>query len=117
MKLIRYLTGVGNGTAVVPSGQILTISMVPGTNGSWVQINNGKPIWVPSSATFSLEALDIGLEPGETLECDQYPGDQSITIVFGQEVEGLNPRDTEGDEPLTWLVVYNGSSRPKPGRC
>lgn len=107
MKKLRFLTGRGDGRATVPNGQLLSVSMVPGTTtGSYLQINESAPIWVPVGTTIDLTADELGLCCGED-ECNRYPGDVQIVIVFGTIVQ-ISPRALTGDEPLSWLVVYNG---------
>lgn len=115
MKRIRFLTGVGDGRAVISRGQLLTVSMVPGdgpVGGSYVQINNSSPIFVPAGSTLSLEAADLGNCCGADI-CDMYPGEQQIEIVFGRLIQPPTPPAGDppavlGDAPKSWLVVYNG---------
>jgi len=110
MKRLRFLSGEGNGSAIIPDGsQALDISMVPGTNGSWVQIAESKPIWVPPESTFEIGALELGAWVcGPVSVCDMWPGEVQVAIVFGQDVDGLQARDILGDEPLSWFVIYTG---------
>ncbi len=113
MKRLRFLSGEGNGVAIIPDGsQALDISMVPGTAGSWVQIAESKPIWVPGSATFELGTKELGQEDCVRDKCDMWPGDIQVSIVFGQDVDGLSPEQlaahNTGSEPLSWFVIYTG---------
>src|SRR5262245_6543363 len=112
MKRLRFLSGTGNFQQTIPEGQILSISMVPGSDaGSWIQINESGPIFVPPGIVYLARAADLGLEPGES-KCDRYPGDEGITIVFGQGVDGppIDPLTGDPillDAPISWEVIYN----------
>lgn len=117
MRRMRFLSGEGNGAATVPSGEVTCITMVPGTGGSWLQINESKAIWVPGDVTLTLSGDELaaccGVDlVGCTSNDPRYPGDGQIQIVFGQEVQrppDANPdAPTTGDAPKSWLVVYNG---------
>ena len=107
MKRMSFQTGEGNGQATVTGGQLLDISMIPGEEGSWIQIHTWKPIWVPAGSAFELGAHELGLCCGAD-KCDQFPGDVQIVIVFGQEVSPLDERQPIGSEPLSWFVVHTG---------
>jgi len=119
MKLLRFLsgeriTGTGNGVAIIPGGQVLDISMVPGANGSWVQIDESRPIWVPGGSAFEVGAAELGNCCGAE-RCDQWPGEVQVRIVFGQGVSPLPlgvggevPIPIEGDVPESWFVIYRG---------
>lgn len=112
MKRLRFLSGVGNGSAIVPNGQILAVTMVPGEDlGSYVRINQSGPIFVPPGVTLDLQAEDLGNCCGDG-ECDRWPGEVQIEIVFGQHADPRWPWDPEtippSDAPASWLVVYNG---------
>lgn len=110
MKRLRFLSGVGNGQITVPDGQLLFLTMAAGlTIGSWLKINESGPIFVPPGYTLGLDSKTFGFCCGEP-ECDRYPGERGITIVFG---EGAAPLDDTrvpiaSDPPLSWLAVYNG---------
>lgn len=111
MKRIRFLSGTGNGQTTVPDGQILFLSVVAGTDlGSWLKINESAPIFVPPGYTLGLDAKTFGMCCGEP-ECDRYPGERGITIVFGENAAPVSS-DTRvpvpSDPPQSWLVVYNG---------
>lgn len=109
MKRLRFQSGIGNGEAVIPGGQILSISMVPGTatsTGSWIAIGNAGPIWVPYTKVLDLGAKELGECCGQE-PCDQWPGDQQIRVVFGEDAAPSGAA-SDGDPPLSWLVVYNG---------
>lgn len=115
MKAMFFPTGIGNGEVVVSDGQLLTVSMVPGADGSYVKIARGPEIWVPPNAVFSLEAADLGNCCGAG-RCDQYPGEGQIRILFGtynfiHDTLLIVPGDglgALGSPPLTWLVVWTG---------
>lgn len=118
MKRIRTESGAGNGNCIIPGGQILTISITPGADGSasglvgldgsWFKFNECRGIWVPSFTTVELGAKDLGLEDGENM-CDRFPGDQQIALVFGQNATpGDFIPDGQGQAPLSWFVIYNG---------
>lgn len=113
MKLIRYQTGTGNGAAVVPGGQVQLVTMVPGDaefGGSWMQVNEGKRIWVPGDTTLTLDADTFAACCGPIDPCDQYPGDHSVRIIFGTDPDDELSGDevADGDPPESWLVFYNG---------
>jgi len=103
MKRMRFLSGRGNGTAIVPGGQILAIGMVPGVAGSYCQIDEATPIFTPGDIVLDLQGAELGLCCGDR-ECDRWPGEVQVQIIFGQNVSGSD----EGDQPVSWLVIYNG---------
>jgi len=113
MKQLRFPTGVGDGTAVVPGGQILAITCVPGEGaadppaptGCWVRIANNGPIWVPFGYPLDLQAKDLGSCCGDGT-CDRWPGDVQVRIDFGTIAAPSG--EAEGDPPASWLVIYNG---------
>lgn len=114
MKRIRLCSGRGNGTATIPGGQILCITMVPGPEverdpptgtGGWIRIATNAPIWVPYGYPIDLQAADLGNCCGEYV-CDRWPGEVQIEIVFGQNAAPSN--EDAGDEPAAWCVIYNG---------
>lgn len=134
MKRLRFLSDFGNGSAIIPGGQILLIWMVPGlaseaqAGGSWLQIAESRPIWVPPSVSFSgitLRAEDLGLsdrsepitDPCDDPHCDQWPGTTQVEIIFGQNVQRPprlitvdgTPVPDIGTAPQSWLVIYNGN--------
>jgi hypothetical protein len=109
MKRLRFLSGEGNGTATVPDGQVISITMVPGLAapalGSWVRIAQSKSIFVPPGITLDLQADDLGNCCGDDT-CDRWPGDVQIVIEFGQAADPASP--PASDPPASWLVIYNG---------
>lgn len=81
--------------------------MVPGETGSWLQIANNEPIWVPPGTTFEIGAQELGLCCGAS-QCDMYPGEVQIVIIFGQNVNKPDPDIGVGSAPLSWFAVYHG---------
>lgn len=109
---MRFLTGKGNGAPTVPDGQITYLWVVAGDPGSWVQITNSGPIWVPKEHPLRMSAADLGNCCGVE-RCDRFPGEQQIQIVIGQNVQrppDVNPDAPDnGAAPVTWLIAYNGA--------
>lgn len=105
MKRLRFPSGAGNGSVIIPSGQILTVSMVPhATLGSYLVIAGSNPIFVPASAQLALDAHAFGYCCSVDT-CDMYPGNVQIELLFNDVGDGSVPA---AGEPQSWLVVYNG---------
>lgn len=105
IKRLRFLSGEGNGSATIPGGQVLSVSVVPDAAvGSWVVLNESKPIFVPPNSTLSLTAKELGQEDGNAL---QWPGDGQILIQFDSG-DNLNGKVPLLGPPISWLVIYTG---------
>lgn len=125
-KRIRTASGQGAGQNPIPSGQLLAISVVPHTDGSWFRLGEGEAIWIPGDVTLELTSEELGLgmiatdigydECGENRggrtdrvrgysRNDQFPGDEGCVLYFG---ENANPDSLIGGAPESWYAIYNG---------
>lgn len=113
MHRMRFLTGPKNSNAAVavPDGQITFLWVVAGDPGTWIQINNCGPIWIPKDHHLKMSAADLGNCCGVDT-CDRFPGDVQVQVVIGQNVQRApdsNPDAPDaGAAPVTWLIAYNG---------